>query len=203
MTKLSRKSGRLDYKSLPEPWDFSRHGVVQLKTEESAKYRHPLKDAQWNQTLNDLRVELSARDGDALRALVDHIGSCIDWLDSLMNRYCESTCPICREPCCEGKGIFFNLTDMIFLAALDSSLPPGQTRTSEGEPCRYLSLTGCLLPRRVRPYVCVWFLCDPQMQLLQEETVTLQRHLIRVLQEIRRCRLLLEALYEQKDCPPG
>lgn len=164
------------------------------RSEESPQLRHPLPDSAWERLADNLRVEV---DG-AMQDLASRIRSGIQSLDATMSRYCEATCAHCSDPCCEGRSIFYNHCDLLTLVASGSALPPGQTRTCAPDPCRYLRPDGCTLPRVDRPYVCVWFLCEPQMALFQEESAAFQRWFIRVLQEIRDCRLRLESLYEQR-----
>jgi hypothetical protein len=130
------------------------------------------------------------------KLIAERIARLILRLDPLMTDYCGRTCPTCIDPCCDGREVFFNHTDLVYLAILGETAVPGQTRTRSGEPCRYLSPEGCRLSRRSRPYVCTWFFCEAQMGLLQGESARLQRSVAATLREIRQSRLLLESLYE-------
>ncbi|WP_139796424.1 hypothetical protein [Desulfacinum hydrothermale] len=130
-----------------------------------------------------------------LRAHARSIRRAVEELDPWMEALCADTCPDCRDPCCTAGGIFYNLADMLYLLALEQAPPPGQTRTRTGEPCRYLGPGGCALARIQRPYVCVWFLCEPQAQRLSEEPGRVQRRVVELYLRIRRHRLaLLEAV---------
>lgn len=162
--------------------------------EESQRYREPLSDAAWNEALNLVRIRMRDRDPVALASLVTRIDQAVGWLDPVMTRYCAQTCPTCEDPCCNGTRIFFNLADILTLVARGDWIPPGQTRSTDGERCRYLSSTGCTLSRAHRPYVCVWFLCEPQMELLTRETPRFQRSFLSALRDVRAGRLALEAL---------
>lgn len=169
---------------------------VLTKEEESSECRHPMDGEKWHALTARVRDRLKDLDSEQIRLLAEKIDSGILWLDPVMTRYCELTCPSCEDPCCTGRRVFFNETDVIFLVASKGPMPPGQTRSSETAPCRYLTEGGCLLPRHKRPYVCVWFLCEPQMELFHEESPAFQRELIAVLQEVRHSRLMLDALCE-------
>jgi len=175
------------------------YGGNVLKSEESALYREPMDDGAWQQALATIRAGLSSLDDERISLLAHRIRDGIEWLDGLLSKYCDLTCPACEDVCCLGEKVFFNRTDLLYLAGLGGNipLPSGQTRTATAAPCRYLSRSGCLIPRTVRPYVCVWFLCAPQMVLFQEESPPRQRELIRVFQDIRTNRLRLESLYER------
>lgn len=167
-----------------------------IKSEESHLYRNPMTDECWHQTIAKIQSHLALLDHGTLQQLVQSIAAGIRWLDASMGRYCELTCPACDNPCCRGREVFFNQADLLYLVASGEEFLPGQTRAIPGEPCRYLTDTGCRLPRISRPYVCVWFLCDPQMALFQEEHAAFQRHFVDVLRSVRTSRLVLESLYE-------
>ncbi len=85
---------------------------------------------------------------------------------------------------------------MLSLLALGISPSSGQTRTVPFEACRYLTPIGCSLHRAVRPYVCVWYLCEAQMELFRSEKASTQRLFVKHLQRLRLARLELESLYE-------
>ncbi len=165
-----------------------------MGSEESSLYREPLTDKGWSDALRYARERMSGRDRVLAVSIVSRIDRAIAWLDPVMAGYCEQSCPTCGDPCCHGKRIFYNFADLLVLTVRDTSLPPGQTRTATGEGCRYLTSAGCALSRYHRPYVCVWFLCEPQMKLLQEESVRFQRTFLGALLEIREGRVALEAL---------
>lgn len=124
----------------------------------------------------------------ALAASSARIRDGIEELDPVMERYCTETCPRCPEPCCTALRVRYNVTDMLYLMGLGLALPVGQTREHEGAPCRYWLSSGCGLPRILRPYVCTWFFCEPHMERFFKEPARFQRHIIGILQEIRRLR---------------
>jgi hypothetical protein len=172
--------------------------VLLVKMEESSRYREPLTDLQWQTICLGLQRQLQRLDQCQIRWLARQIFQGLHWLDPHMNAYCRATCPTCDDPCCDGREVFFNRADLLYLISLgDVRSPKGQTRTEPGAGCRYLGPTGCLLARTQRPYVCVWFLCEPQMELFNTTSGSFQRQLINVLTNIRTCRLKLEGLFEE------
>jgi hypothetical protein len=175
--------------------DVERAVLTGIKGEESSLYRAPLSEAAWNEALNLARSGLREADSRFAASIVARIDRAITWLDPVMSRFCELTCPTCEDPCCHGKRIFFNLADLLVLTTRNTWIPPGQTRSTDGESCRYLTAAGCALERTHRPYVCVWFLCEPQVALLQGETARFQRDFLHALKEIREGRLTLEGLF--------
>ncbi len=169
---------------------------IPLKSEETSRLRHPMEDAEWRRLFITVHEVVSKTRESDFKLIAEHIARLILHLDPLMTAYCERTCPTCVDPCCDGRKVFFNHTDLVYLAILGETAVPGQTRSGAGDPCRYLSPVGCRLSRRIRPYVCTWFLCEAQMELLQGESARLQRSVTATLKEIRESRLLLESLYE-------
>lgn len=180
----------------PLPSDSRRPKLLALRGEESALYREAISDDCWREVWNNLGNELSQIDTNPVQQLSRRIAAGIMAIDSAMTEYCELTCPTCQDPCCTGHKVFFNRTDLLYLVALGEGIPPGQTRTQPGMPCRYLAPDGCRLSRILRPYVCVWFICEAQMELFQKQSAAFQRQFIRTMQEIRAFRLELESIYE-------
>ena len=178
---------------------------VTPKVEESSCYRHPMTDDHWHQLLRELKRALAGSDWLQAKRLANAIAETMKWLDPIMNRYCSLTCHECEDLCCHAREIYFNRTDMLYLAALDSETPPGQTRCEESAPCRYLAADGCILSRTLRPYVCVWFICEAQIGIFLNESAAFQRRFLAETGKLREHRLALEGLYEnavfhREDC---
>jgi hypothetical protein len=169
-----------------------------FRSEESNRYREPLTDDRWQADLRDIKARLSSVDSAIARSLALSVKEGIEWLDAPMTKYCRLTYLNCKDPCCTGRSIFYNYADILYLLALGQYTPPGQTRATESNPCRYLTPSGCQLPRIYRPYVCVWFLCDDQINLFNQEPLAFQRRFISIQQDIRKYRLQLEALFERE-----
>jgi hypothetical protein len=167
------------------------------KTEETSLWRQPMSDSQWRQVTAGLKSGMAMLDQGSLQSLAWQISEAVQWLDTIMTKYCDITCPGCDDPCCSAGAIFYNQTDMLSLIVMGISPPPGQTRTQPFQPCRYLTSSGCCLQRIARPYVCVWFLCEAQMDLFRDESSSTQRHFVKSLESIRMNRLRIESLYEK------
>jgi len=138
------------------------------KVEESGRYRRPIQAEEWRSILGDLEETLSRLERSVRGLLDKRVEEGTQWLDVRMAKYCDLTFPTCEDICCNGKVVFFNQTDLIYLSSLGGFIPPGQTRTKASDPCRYLGDNRCCLPRVFRPYVCVWFLCEAQMGVFQK-----------------------------------
>jgi hypothetical protein len=170
----------------------------QVKAEETSFYREPMSDSRWQAICEKLQARVLQLPQEQPASLLRQIYQGIQWLDQPMTDFCQATCPTCADPCCTGRAIFFNQADILCLVARrGANLPPGQTRAKAEELCRYLGSDGCRLDRYQRPYVCVWFLCEPQMDIFNTLPSSFQRQFINVLRNIRICRLQLESLYEE------
>jgi hypothetical protein len=167
------------------------------KIEESPRHREPMPDSHWQTLCRSLQSQVSLLPQRQVGELIERIHQGIEWLDEPRTAWCLATCPSCSDPCCTGRRIFFNQADLLCLVAAGRApLVPGQTRTRASDNCRYLSRNGCRLDRQHRPYVCVWFLCEPQMDLFNTHSGSFQRRFINVLRNVRICRLQLETLYQ-------
>lgn len=167
-----------------------------MRVEESSVYRRPMSDSEWLEIMAVLKTGIALLNRAAIQSLSGQLREAFSCLDPVMEGYCRITCPDCSDPCCTARNIFFNRADMLSLLALGISPPQGQTRTLPLEACRYLSPKGCRLHRAVRPYVCVWYLCEAQMELFRSESTSTQRLFVKHLQRLRLARLELESLYE-------
>lgn len=168
------------------------------RTEESSLWRQPMSDRQWWANLGILQARLDRLDQRLVQEVTEVIRVAYGWLEPLMERYCEISCPACSDVCCQATGVFFNHTDLLTILAMGLESPPGQTRNRASQPCRYLGPAGCVLKRPHRPYVCVWYLCEAQMQLYGEEPAATQRRFVATLAAIRTCRLKLASHYERR-----
>ncbi len=159
--------------------------------------KHPFTVAQWRDLTSKLKENFSQTDRERMQTLALGIREGLLWCDETMDRYCGLTCHGCRDFCCDADGIYFDDADLIYLLILDNDLPANQTRAKAGLACRYLSITGCILPRMCRPFICTWYLCEPQMELLTAEPLPLQKQFTAVMQMVRRCRQQLLALHNK------
>lgn len=161
------------------------------------RIKQPYDVQQWQEISEELKRNFAPRDWERMQTLAQGIREGLLWCDETMDRYCSATCHACRDFCCDANGIYFDLPDLIYLLTLDNDLPTGQTRAQRGAPCRYLAKEGCILPRMCRPFICTWYLCEPQMALLEAELIPDQKQFTAVMQIVRRCRQQLLALHEQ------
>ncbi|GBC62851.1 hypothetical protein DENIS_3835 [Desulfonema ishimotonii] len=103
----------------------------------------------------------------------------------LMDELCAGTCPACAAPCCEVAVIWYNYADLLFLHLNGLRGPEAQPMTDSDAMCRYSGARGCTLPRMVRPWICTWYVCPPQMAMVREKGRAFRENFDRVVGEIK------------------
>ncbi|MDH3393357.1 MAG: hypothetical protein OEL66_05070 [Desulfobulbaceae bacterium] len=172
------------------------HADPSGEVDDADRFKQPYNEVQWQGISTELKKSFAPHDWERMRLLAQGIREGLLWCDETMDRYCGATCHACRDFCCDANGIYYDLADLIYLLILDGDLPVSQTRAKRNTSCRYLSAEGCILPRMCRPFICTWYLCEPQMELLEAEPIPFQKQFTAVTQMIRRCRRQLLALHE-------
>jgi hypothetical protein len=108
----------------------------------------------------------------------------LESVSPVMEQLCGSTCPQCHKPCCRVAKPWFDLRDLLFLHFTKSAIAPSQPIRNSRDHCRYLTSHGCSLPRIERPWICIWYLCPAQTEILREETPETARKVERSLKWI-------------------
>ena len=117
----------------------------------------------------------------------------IDELTPLMAALCSRTCRFCPEPCCIGHTVWIDFRDLLFLHLLEEPIPPCQARSDPGEACPYLSQHGCRLPRRIRPWMCIQYICPTQRAVLNRKGRSSVDDLLGNIERIDMQRAMMEA----------
>ncbi|WP_155317121.1 hypothetical protein [Desulfosarcina alkanivorans] len=116
----------------------------------------------------------------------------IDRLASSMTALCRRTCRFCPEPCCITNTVWIDFRDLLYLHLLDEPIPPCQAASDPGEACPFLSHRGCLLPLRIRPWMCIRYLCPTQRAVLHSKGRPATAVLLDQIERIDNNRLRLE-----------
>jgi hypothetical protein len=87
-------------------------------------------------------------------------------LDKLMEGLCKRTCPDCLGVCCQARNIYYDFSDLLYIHLSQTPIPSRQTRRGPEEPCHYLTSMGCSIPRPQRPFICSWFICSDQEEII-------------------------------------
>ena len=86
-------------------------------------------------------------------------------------RLAAATCAWCPQICCLSATVWYDHRDLVQFHLAGLAPPPGQPRTDPQRICRYLGGRGCRLPRRVRPWICTWYICPTQRRRLRRDRV--------------------------------
>ncbi|BBO76352.1 hypothetical protein DSCW_37690 [Desulfosarcina widdelii] len=79
------------------------------------------------------------------------------------------TCRFCPEPCCITNTVWFDFRDLLAMHLLDELIPFRQAAAESGEPCPFLGHHGCRLPWRMRPWMCLKYICPAQRALMKKD----------------------------------
>jgi len=126
---------------------------------------------QWQQS-NCALKRLLNRHRPLLEKAVATAGTIRHGIDELihsMEALRRRTCRFCPEPCCITNTVWFDFRDLLALHLLDEFLPARQAATESGEPCPFLDPHGCRLPWRMRPWMCLKYICPAQRALMKKD----------------------------------
>ncbi len=137
---------------------------------------------------------------DASRHAAGEIRNRFASIFPIMDRLCLTTCPDCTDICCQHACVWIDFKDLLFLHQAAIPVPDHQLLGHRGEHCRYSTPDGCRLDRLQRPYVCTWYLCPAQTQLLRQQPLTLQK-VTSCLQQIKRMRQHMESSFIRAGYP--
>jgi len=102
------------------------------------------------------------------------------------------SCETCREPCCRHAKVWLDFTDLLYIHLMRVYRPPSQLRRNLYETCRFLGPRGCRLPRQSRPWICTWYICPTQRQILEGQIPAGMRQVSAVFARVKRLRKAME-----------
>lgn len=159
----------------------------------------PWKDAEsWREANRTIALLTARYDGamqetrQIVRSLYRNMFSLFPLLDEL----CMVSCRYCPEPCCLSAYAWFDFKDLLFIHLNGLAIPPAQLMTDRKMICRYLGGRGCTLDRISRPWICTWYLCPTQMNVLRQDRAKAKKSFfIETAAEIRSKRKKLESAF--------
>jgi len=150
---------------------------------------------QWqdsNCTLTRL-LAIHRRDLGMAVAVAMEIRRGIDELTPLMAALCRRTCRFCPEPCCINHTVWIDFRDLLFLHLLDEPIPPCQAASEPKAACPFLTHHGCRLPPRIRPWMCIQYICPTQQAVLNRKGGSARAALLVKIERIEKKRVWMEA----------
>jgi hypothetical protein len=131
-------------------------------------------DRQWQKSncalarlLNCYHQELNAA-----IAMAAQISRGIDELAEQMALLCRRTCRYCPDPCCILNTVWFDFRDLLLFHLLELPIPVCQAVSDRKDACPFLGHRGCRLPARSRPWMCIQYLCPPQLAILTNQRIS-------------------------------
>jgi hypothetical protein len=126
-------------------------------------------------------------------AMAGEIRRAIDALAPWMAALCSRTCLFCPEPCCISNTVWFDFRDLLYLHLLEEAVPARQALTDSLDACPFLSPRGCRLPWRIRPWMCIQYLCPAQRAVIEKAGQPVSRALFQKIKRTGLNRLRMEA----------
>ena len=126
-------------------------------------------------------------------AMALEIRQAIDELTPLMAALCNRTCRFCPEPCCIGNTVWIDFRDLLFLHLLEEPIPACQAASNPKDACPFLSHHGCRLPPRIRPWMCIQYICPTQRAILKRKGRPTAADLLAKIKRIEKKRFAMEA----------
>lgn len=149
----------------------------------------------WDQMKLSLEVTIASQ-GERLhgvRVLADQITEKLCSTDSYLETLCKNSCVTCADICCGRATLWYDFRDILFLLLSTSGFPGRQLFKKTDLTCSCLTSAGCRLKRCERPFICTWYICPKQKDLL--ESAGLRENgssVFSLLQEIKTDRKTLE-----------
>lgn len=138
---------------------------------------------------------LSVENARLLSTLAQKIAINYVLIDEIQTTLCGQSCPSCEDVCCRHATVWYDFRDVLFSCFQRQALPIRQIDKNEDGICTHLHVDGCSLPRVERPFICTWYVCSSQKQLLDSSDKTVRVQCVDSLDEIKRTRKQLEELF--------
>ncbi len=113
---------------------------------------------------------------------------------------CKTTCPQCKDSCCARATVWFDFKDLIFIHLTGQPVPKSQLIKKQKDTCRYLGQNGCSLERLSRPWICTWYICPLQKQIIRQWDKEKQYQFNRAVDTLKANRVKMEDLYIKMSC---
>jgi len=173
-------------------------------SEESSTQKNPWEyPEEWSQVELSIRQARSAMTSPPaeLNTLTQQIATGYAEIENELNRLCHLSCICCITPCCTKATVWYDLKDLLFIFFYSGAFPTRQIfRTSEGCCCN-LTSSGCRIIRPDRPFICSWYICATQKQILTGESVNeLNIDLLSSITEMKWARKELETIFINTAC---
>jgi len=107
-----------------------------------------------------------------------------DVIDSFIQQNTSVVCPHCQGVCCLNRHGYYDYEDLIYISAIGAAPPAYTEGIDDTAPCQFLSTSGCLLTRAIRPFRCNWHFCDALLTHMENGPARSYRNFINRFHEI-------------------
>lgn len=125
----------------------------------------------WSQVVLSIGETISALSAQGpeltnIRTLTRQIAQGYKELETVLERICAISCPICLDVCCSRATVWYDLKDLLLIYLNTGTLPDRQIYKQPDHSCCNLTPSGCRLHRSDRPFICTWYICPDQKKVL-------------------------------------
>jgi hypothetical protein len=135
-----------------------------------------------------------------LRTLARQIIQSYAEIETVLERLCLRSCPCCTEVCCTRATVWYDFRDLLVIYFSTGALPDRQIYRKDDCTCCKLTSLGCSVNRAFRPFLCTWYICPGQKQILHRLADKQETTLSGVINEIKSARKELEKAYDRFAC---
>ncbi|WP_163338555.1 hypothetical protein [Desulfopila sp. IMCC35008] len=162
---------------------------------ESSPWQRPELWAEMEMSLFTAAGALSMENSSLLSSLTQQIARNYESIDEILTTLCRQSCPSCDDVCCRHATVWYDFRDVLFSCFHKQTIPVRQIHKKENGVCMHLQADGCRLARLERPFICTWYVCPLQKQLLDGGDEKVRVQCADSLDEIKRTRKQLEELF--------
>lgn len=156
---------------------------------------------QWAQACLSITrtVESQRANLDSAFTMAKHIDRLYRHLDDGLNSLCSTTCTRCSAVCCNHATLWYDFHDLLYMYLSSDSFPEEQVSKKDDRSCVHLQSGGCALKRWQRPFICTWYICQPQKEILLSWPVAGElQDILPTIDKIKRLRKQMEKSF--LDC---
>ena len=146
-----------------------------------------------------------------IRTLAQQIAQGYAELETILEEVCLKSCPTCVDVCCSRATVWYDLKDLLLIYLNTGTLPDRQIYKQPDHSCCNLTPSGCRLLRSERPFICTWYICPDQKNVIEglpdsEEKLALFRTIDKstidksTIDKIKTARKELEEEYVEAIC---
>lgn len=104
-----------------------------------------------------------------LQLMSKNIATLFVEIEEPLNELCNLSCTNCSEPCCTKATVWYDLKDLLFIYLTTGTFPDRQVSRNCNGACAQLTPSGCNAGRACRPFICTWYICASQKEIIKSQ----------------------------------